>query len=140
MDASTDIVGDASKARLIAAMIDNLTAAGFMLFFVALVPEGFPIIKGIFIVVFYLGYFVVFEATWSRTPGKYFQALIVRKLDGSHCDWTAAFLRGVTRIVEVNPLLFGGLPAGLVITSTERKQRIGDLLAETVVVSDKLSW
>jgi len=34
----------------------------------------------------------------------------------------------------------GGLPAGLAIIASERKQRIGDLLAGTVVVSSKLIW
>jgi uncharacterized RDD family membrane protein YckC len=44
------------------------------------------------------------------------------------------------RIIEVNPLLLGGIPAGIVVISTSRKQRIGDLLAGTIVVSDKLKW
>jgi uncharacterized RDD family membrane protein YckC len=38
------------------------------------------------------------------------------------------------RLVEVNPLLLGALPAGISILATERKQRIGDLQAGTVVV------
>ena len=72
--------------------------------------------------------------------GKFFQGLVVRKLDGSPCDWTGALIRGATRIIEVNPLLFGGLPAGLAIMASERKQRIGDMMAGTLVVSDKLVW
>jgi uncharacterized RDD family membrane protein YckC len=72
--------------------------------------------------------------------GKYFQGLIVRKLDGGRCDWRAALIRGGLRIIEVNPLLLGGLPAGLFVISTDRKQRLGDMLAGTVVVSDKLKW
>jgi uncharacterized RDD family membrane protein YckC len=43
-------------------------------------------------------------------------------------------------ILEVNPLLLGGLPAGLVIISTKRKQRIGDLLAGTLVVPNEIDW
>jgi len=62
----------------------------------------------------------------------------VRKLDGSPCDWKAALIRGGLRLFEVNPLLLGGLPAGLVIISTSQKQRLGDILAGTVVVPDKL--
>jgi uncharacterized RDD family membrane protein YckC len=49
-------------------------------------------------------------------------------------------IRSGLRIFEVNPLLLGGLPAGLVIIASQRKQRIGDLLAGTVVVSNKLLW
>ena len=134
------VIGDASKARLIAAFIDHLCAAALMLVTVATVPENYPVVKAVFFFLCYLGYFIVLEAVWSRTVGKFFQGLIIRKLDGTRCDWKAALIRSALRIIEVNPILFGGLPAGLVIIASERKQRIGDLLAGTVVVSDKLSW
>lgn len=135
-----NITGDASKARIMALVIDSFIALALMMLAVASVPESLPLVKALFFVSIYLGYFVVLEAVWSRTLGKFVQGLVVRKLDGSRCDWSAALIRGLLRIVEVNPLLFGGLPAGLVIIASERKQRIGDLLAGTVVVSDKLIW
>lgn len=134
------IVGDASKARFIAAIIDNIIAMGIMFGVVMLIPENLPAIKGILIGLVYLGYFVVLESLWSRTLGKYFQGLVVRKLDGGPSNWKTAIIRGSLRILEVNPLLFGGIPAGLLVISSERKQRIGDMLAGTVVVSDKLKW
>lgn len=134
------IIGDTSKARLLALVIDHVIALALMLIALALVPESLPLVKAVFFVFIYLAYFVVLEALWSRTLGKFFQGLVVRKLDGNPCDWKAALIRGSLRIVEVNPLLLGGLPAGLVIIASERKQRLGDLLAGTVVVSDKLIW
>ena len=134
------VIGDASKARLIAVFIDHLLAFALMMLAVAFVPESLPLLKLIFFILIYLAYFVVLEALWSRTLGKFFQGLIVRKLDGSPCGWTAALIRGALRLVEVNPLLLGGLPAGLAIIASERKQRIGDMLAGTVVVSNKLVW
>jgi len=134
------IVGDTSKARLIALFIDHLFAFALMLFVVALVPESFPVVKGVLFFLIYLAYFVVLEALWSRTLGKYFQGLIVRKLDGSRCDWKGSLIRGGLRILEVNPLLLGGLPAGIAILSSKRKQRVGDMLAGTLVVSNKLRW
>ena len=134
------IIGDASKARLIAVFIDHLLAFGLMLLTVAFVPESLPVIKATLFFVVYLAYFVVLEGLWSRTLGKYFQGLVVRKLDGSRCDWKAALIRGGLRIIEVNPLLLGGIPAGLVIIASKRKQRLGDILAGTLVVSDKLQW
>jgi len=51
-----------------------------------------------------------------------------------------ALIRGTLRIFEVNPLFLGGLPAGLVIIASQRKQRIGNLLARTVVVSNKVIY
>jgi len=134
------IIGDASKARLIAVFVDHLMAFGLMLLVVALTPESLPIVKAIFFFVVYLAYFVVLEGLWSRTVGKFFQGLVVRKLDGTRCGWKAALIRSTLRIIEVNPLLLGGLPAGLMIIASKRKQRIGDLLAGTLVVSDRLLW
>jgi uncharacterized RDD family membrane protein YckC len=134
------ISGDASKARLIALFIDHLIGFALMLVAVAFVPESMPVVKAILFFLVYLAYFVVLEGLWSRTVGKFVQGLMVRKLDGSRCDWKAALIRGGLRIIEVNPLLLGGLPAGLVVIATERKQRIGDLLAGTLVVSDQLVW
>lgn len=62
------IVGDASKAaRFIAAIIDNIIAMGIMFGVVMLIPENLPAIKGILIVLIYLGYFVVLEA-FGRVP------------------------------------------------------------------------
>jgi uncharacterized RDD family membrane protein YckC len=78
--------------------------------------------------------------TILRTLGKFFQGLVVRKLDGNPRDWTGALIRGTLRIFEVNPLLLGGLPAGLVIIASQRQQRIGNLLAGTVVVSNKVIY
>jgi len=134
------MVGDASKARVIAVFIDHLIAFALTLLVVAFVPESLPILKAVFFFLIYLAYFVVMEALWSRTLGKLFQGLVVRKLDGSRCDWKASLIRSALRIVEVNPLLFAGLPAGLAIISSERKQRIGDQLAGTLVVSTASKW
>jgi uncharacterized RDD family membrane protein YckC len=44
------------------------------------------------------------------------------------------------RILEVNPLLIGALPASIAILSSKRRQRIGDMLAGTVVVSTQVEW
>ena len=134
------MVGDTSKARLIAVFIDHLIAFALTLLVLAFVPESLPMVKAVFFFLIYLAYFVVLEALWSRTLGKLFQGLVIRKLDGSRCDLKAALIRSALRIIEVNPLLLGGLPAGLVIISSKRKQRIGDLLAGTLVVSTASQW
>ena len=134
------IVGDASKARLLAMFIDHLIAFALMLFVVALIPESLPILKAVLFFLVYLGYFVVLEALWSRTLGKFFQGLIVRKLNGTPCDWKASLIRNGLRVLEVNPLLLGALPGGIAIVSSTRKQRIGDMVAGTLVISNKLKW
>jgi uncharacterized RDD family membrane protein YckC len=134
------IVGDSSKGRLIAAFFDHLLALVLMMLVEAFIPESLHVLKIILFFLVYLAYFVVLEALWSRTVGKFFQGLVVRKLDGSRCDWKAAAIRTAARLLEVNPVLFGGMPAGVAIFSSPRKQRIGDVLAGTLVVSSKLRW
>ena len=140
MDSQLNIIGDASKARLIAVFIDHFVAFGLTMFGVALIPESLPVLKAVSFFGIYLAYFVVIETLWSRTIGKYFQGLVVRRLDGSRCDFKSALIRSLSRLVEVNPLLFGGLPAGIVIIASIRKQRIGDMLAGTLVVPTYLVW
>jgi uncharacterized RDD family membrane protein YckC len=134
-----NIVGDASKARLIAVFFDNLIALALTMLAAAVLP-AYTIVRIAVLIMVYLGYFVVLEALWSRTLGKFFQGLVVRKLDGSPCDWTAALIRTALRVIEVNPVLLGGIPAGIAVISSSRKQRLGDALAGTLVVSDSLKW
>ena len=134
------MIGDASKERLIAVFFDHLIALGLVFLIVAFVPESLPTVKAVLFFTIYLTYFFILEAIWSRTVGKYVQGLVVRKLDGTPCDFRAALIRSVLRVVEVNPLLLGGIPAGLVITASPRKQRLGDLFAGTLVVRKNLVW
>jgi uncharacterized RDD family membrane protein YckC len=135
-----ELIGDATKSRLFATVIDHLLALGAMFLVVAQVPPEYPALKAFFFFTVYLAYYAVFEGAWSRTPGKFFQGLVVRKTDGSPCGWKAALIRSLARLVEVNPILFGGVPAGLVIIYSQRKQRIGDLLAGTVVVTTRTAY
>lgn len=135
-----DIKGDATKARIYAAIIDNILALVAMFIFVVLIGEYFHSLPIAVIAVGYLGYFFLSEGLWSRTPGKFFQGLVVRRMDGGRAGWKEALIRSVLRLLETNPALLGGLPAGLVVISSGRNQRLGDMAAGTVVVSDKLMW
>jgi uncharacterized RDD family membrane protein YckC len=82
----------------------------------------------------YLGYYFVPEWLFGTTAGKAFFALRVRQLSGDPCTAGQIAVRTFMRLVEVNPLFLGAIPAGISILSTKRRQRSGDLLAGTVVV------
>jgi uncharacterized RDD family membrane protein YckC len=73
------------------------------------------------------------ESIWSRSLGKIFTGLEITNKDGGKINGKQALIRTIFRIFEVNPLLIGGLPASLFIIFSRRKQRIGDILAKTVV-------
>lgn len=82
--------------------------------------------------VFFL-YFLLFETVTSTTPGKYMFGLHIEHLDGSSCSFRAALLRTITRIIEVDPILFGCLIAAIIVRCSKRRQRWGDILAGTIV-------
>jgi len=131
------LIGNTGKARFFAASIDNLFATVLAIVAVSLANTKTPAIGGAVLAITYLSYFLIFEALWARTPGKYIQGLEVCKLDGSRCGFGAILIRTLMRLFEVNPILLGALPAGLSILLTWRKQRIGDFLGKSLVISTK---
>jgi uncharacterized RDD family membrane protein YckC len=132
----TIINGSKSGPRYLAAQIDYMFAAIF--FFGAAMSladdRPFQILPAIAGVSAYLGYFFVSESFWGGSPGKLLFGLRVRRLTGERCSVRQIGIRTLLRLIEVNPLLLGGLPACISIVCTQRRQRIGDLLAGSVVV------
>lgn len=83
-------------------------------------------------------YFAVLETWHGRTPGKRALGLRVVTATGRPIGFRAAALRNVMRAADALPLTYsGGLLsiAGLVSMSTTRRfQRLGDLVAGTIVI------
>jgi len=134
---TTDVVGNAGKPRLFAMIIDNLLAAILGIVIAANIPGLGDASRGFVLVAIYLLYHLLPEAIWSRTLGKLVFGPVVRRLDGRPWGWPRAAARTFLRLIEVNPLLFGALPGGLAVLFSKRKQRIGDMLADTIVVLSK---
>ena len=79
------------------------------------------------------GYHVVLEGRDGQTAGKRLIGITVVGADGTSCGYRRAGIRTAARIVD-------WLPAGYLLgfasmAVTERRRRIGDLAAGTVVVS-----
>lgn len=66
--------------------------------------------------------------------GKLHTKVVVVDRDGNPPGVARATIRFLLRLLEINPLLCGGLPAGLLASLTPKKQRLGDMLAGTYVV------
>jgi len=79
-------------------------------------------------------YFIGAEGAFGQTLGKWITGTIVIDRGGQAPGFVKALVRTVLRLIEVNPFLVGGLPAGLALLLTKRRQRLGDLLAGTYVV------
>jgi uncharacterized RDD family membrane protein YckC len=129
------MIGNSGRPRIFALILDNLLATVAAFIAVAALKSDNSYIAGGALCLIYLCYFFISEALWSRTPGKYLQGLVVVDPSGGRCGWRRALVRTLLRVVEANPLLFGGLPAGVTILASERNQRLGDLAAGTLVVS-----
>ena len=79
-------------------------------------------------------YFPIAEGFWGRTAGKLLTGLIVVDHAGRPPGLLKAAVRTLLRLVEVNPLLLGGIPAAIAVAASQRRQRLGDMLARTYVV------
>lgn len=126
--------------RFVAALVDSFIAfLGFGFAVAALTgnlastPEGVEFqLEGAAALALFglcLGYFVVMEAAFGATLGKYLLGLRVQNADGNGVGIGAALVRNFVRIVDVCCLV-----GAVFIWSSTRRQRLGDLLAGTVVV------
>lgn len=126
--------GTSGPDRYLSALFDHVFA--FLL--AAVVPavvagDRRDIWAGAAAIAAYILYFLLGEGIFATTPGKAMFGLRVVTLDGRRCGFAKATVRTLTRLVEFNPILLGGLPAASLIILTPRHQRLGDLMAGTVV-------
>jgi uncharacterized RDD family membrane protein YckC len=80
-----------------------------------------------------LGYYFATEAAWGQTLGKRLLGLKVVRADGSTAGPGPVAGRTLLRVVDILPALY--LLGLIVMLATQRKQRIGDLAAGTVVAT-----
>lgn len=77
-------------------------------------------------------YHVLLEGATGQTIGKNLLRIVVVREDGEPCTYRGAAIRTAFRVVDWLPVAY---LAGLVsMAVTERRQRLGDLAAGTVVV------
>jgi uncharacterized RDD family membrane protein YckC len=82
-----------------------------------------------------LVYGFLLEGLYGYTPGKYLLGLVVVRSDGSNCTVGASILRNLLWIVDALPT--ANLVAMALILVTDDNQRVGDLVADTVVVEQQ---
>jgi len=137
-------------SRIIAGIIDYIIIgiiAG-IIFFVAFAPFfmssgrmggmmpgfGWRWLSGMFLIQFllWLVYFTYFEGTSGQTIGKKVAHIKVVKNDESKCDVGSALIRNILRIIDHLPFIY--ILGMILIAATNKKQRLGDMLAKTIVV------
>jgi uncharacterized RDD family membrane protein YckC len=83
------------------------------------------------------GYFALFEAYWDgQTPGKRVMKLRVIKDSGRQITFFEALARNLMRVVDWLPSLY--LAGVITMLCNRRNQRLGDLVAGTLVVHERL--
>jgi len=88
-----------------------------------------------FVVMF--GYFIIFETLDSgRNLGKRALGIRVTRVDGSGVNFRASLVRNLVRVLYLIPVFY--LVDAWLILATKRNQRMGDLLAGTLVVRDRI--
>jgi uncharacterized RDD family membrane protein YckC len=107
---------------LIALATGGVTEEGFLL-------RGVPFFIWLAIA---LAYYIVMEARSGATLGKRVMKLKVVKLEGgAPLDWQASIARNILRLIDG---LFFYLVGAIVVWISDKKQRLGDKVAGTVVV------
>jgi uncharacterized RDD family membrane protein YckC len=88
-------------------------------------------LQAIISIVLAYGYFIYMEGTTGQTLGK--RALNIRVIneDGTSINMGTSAIRNILRIVD---MFFFGIVGLILIIVTQKKQRVGDLAARTVVI------
>lgn len=130
-------------SRALAWLIDRIAIALFFigaLFALYLVLAAAPQLASAtaFVLYFVLdwGYSMLFETLWrGQTPGKRVMGLRVLRESGVRVGFEQAALRNLARAVDGLPFLYA--VGGLFALFTGKSQRLGDLLAGTIVVRER---
>jgi uncharacterized RDD family membrane protein YckC len=86
---------------------------------------------GIIDFIIFIGYFIYLEGSRGQTIGKMITKIKVVREDGKSIDMNQAFTRNILRIIDG---LIIYLIGAILIWRSDKKQRLGDNIAKTVVV------
>jgi uncharacterized RDD family membrane protein YckC len=94
-------------------------------------PQVFFSGWGIITFIIFVAYFTYLEGTRGQTIGKMVMKIKVVREDGSSIDISTAFIRNILRVIDG---LFAYLVGAIIIWTSHKRQRLGDIAAKTVVV------
>jgi uncharacterized RDD family membrane protein YckC len=130
--------GDVIWHRVLAYVIDSVLMGliwGMVILAGTALGDAGSLLLVVVGVVALLVYGFLLEGLYGYTPGKYLLGLVVVKSDGSNCTVGASILRNLLWIVDALPT--ANLVAMVLILVTDDNQRVGDLVADTVVVKQQ---
>ena len=101
---------------------------------VSSMPNPFAWVGGIISAVIWFFYFVLLEGRYGQTVGKMAVKIKVLREDGSKIDYADAVVRTILRLIDLIPYFIPYLLGAILIWTSDKKQRLGDRAAHTVVV------
>lgn len=127
--------------RVIAVILDFIVVWSAIVTIVSLVPrhileDGFAqkgpaVLIPIGLCMLGLLYYILLETLYGATPGKWIAGIQVRLLDYEDCNFRASLIRNLLRLVDgLGAYLVGFIVAAI----SSSRQRLGDLVAGTIVV------
>ncbi|MDD2756018.1 MAG: RDD family protein [Methanothrix sp.] len=123
--------------RLVSLIIDNIIvgiiigAIGSGMGFGMMTQRMVPWWIGLLYFVIYVGYFTLLEGSKGQTIGKMVTKIKVVREDGGQIDMNQALTRNILRIIDG---LFAYLIGAILIWRSDKKQRLGDNIAKTIVI------
>lgn len=138
-----DFVLAGLMSRFLAWLVDTLVSTTIslaLLLILSVVIAAFPGFgSALTFVVWFLidwGYMILLESIWSgQTVGKRAMGLRVMQESGVRVGFYQSLLRNLARPVDRLPLFY--LVGGAAALFSERQQRLGDMLAGTIVVRER---
>jgi uncharacterized RDD family membrane protein YckC len=121
------------EIRFISILIDSIISWIFGLLIVEAEINNWisPLLGGLLWIGFFLVYFVYLEGSRGQTVGKMLTKIKVVREDGGKIDMKQALIRNVLRIIDGIAFYLVG---AIFISRSDKKQRLGDSVAKTVVV------
>jgi uncharacterized RDD family membrane protein YckC len=128
--------------RVVAALLDIFVVSGAAFSLIGLsaapanplVPDPSPLFVRLGAIVVLVVYSAVTEALFGATPGKLAFGLRVELVGGGRPGVGRAIIRNLLRPIDIIPPYLGAVGLSL-MTVTSLRQRLGDLVAGTVVVA-----
>lgn len=85
------------------------------------------------VLIFFVYYFVL-EGAYGQTVGKMAVKIKVLREDGSNIGYADAAVRNILRPIDLIPYVIPYLLGAVLIWSSDKRQRLGDRVAHTIVV------
>ncbi len=126
--------------RFVSLFIDTIIIVAFISIISSILGYGMmqrgmvPWWLGLLDFLIFIGYFTLLEGSRGQTVGKMITKIKVIGEDGKPIDMTQALIRNLLRIIDG---LFVYLIGAILIWRSDKKQRLGDSLAKTIVIKVK---